>query len=163
MLSCLLRRTAAAVLGLSMPFAWAQNESFEHEVWLASGFRSHHMGASVAYNEHNAGVGAEWRFTRDWQLNAGHYNNSMSHGSTYVQAAWMPIERTLAPHWRLRGGASVGIVDGYPPVRRGRFFPTLVPALSLEWRRVGLNLLYIPSIGKRVDGAIALQVKARVI
>jgi hypothetical protein len=56
----------------------------------------------------------------------------------------------------------VGAVNGYPKVRHGGYWATLVPMVSLESRRVGLNFVYIPSVGKRVDGAYALQVKLRV-
>jgi hypothetical protein len=47
-------------------------------------------------------------------------------------------------------------------VRHGGYWATLVPVVSLESRHVGLNFVYIPSVGKRVDGAYALQLKVRV-
>jgi len=148
---------------LAIAFAAVCVSASAHELWVTTGFRSHHTGNNGLYNEHNSGLGAEWRFARDWQLNAGHYKNSMSRGSSYLQAAWMPLELALPAQARLRGGASVGAVNGYPAVKDGGWFPTLVPTLALEWQRIGLNLVYIPSIGKRVDGAIALQLKVRAI
>lgn len=134
-----------------------------HGLWLTSGFLSHHTGQSThyRYNQHNDGVGLEWHQSPSWQFNAGHYRNSVRHGSTYLQAAWMPLGLHLGDGVRLQAGASLGVVNGYPKVDHGGYFPTLVPALALEGRRVGVNLVYIPSVGKRVDGAFALQLKLR--
>jgi hypothetical protein len=135
-----------------------------HSLWLTSGFLSHHTGQSTRYhyNQHNDGVGVEWHESASWQFNAGHYRNSVRHGSTYLQAAWMPLGLALGEGLRLKAGASLGVINGYPKVEHGRYFPTLVPALALESRRFGLNLVYIPSVGKKVDGALALQLKLRV-
>jgi hypothetical protein len=146
--------------GSPLPEAWTP--AFEKELWLTTGFLSHHTGHAHKYNQHNDGLGAEWRVAPQWQFNAGHYRNSVRHGSTYLQAGWMPLDEQPAEGWRVRGGASVGLIDGYPKVRHGGYFPTLVPALSLETSRIGLNTLYIPSVGKRVDGAFAIQLKLRV-
>lgn len=153
---------ASATAGPAAPSA--AKTTFDRELWVTSGFLSHHTGHSTRYhyNEHNDGLGLEWRYSADWQFNAGHYRNSVRHGSTYLQAAWMPVERPLGDDLRLRAGASIGIINGYPKVNHRRFFATLVPALSIETHRLGLNVVYIPSVGKKVDGAFALQLKVRV-
>jgi hypothetical protein len=133
------------------------------ELWVTSGFLSHHTAHAHRYNQHNDGLGVEWRFADDWQLNAGHYRNSVRHGSTYGQLAWAPLQAAMPLDLRLRAGASVGLIDGYPKVRHGSWFGTLVPAVMLEGSRVGLNFVYIPTVGKRVDGAYAVQLKFRVV
>jgi hypothetical protein len=74
---------------------------------------------------------------------------------------WQQPVEWLGDGARLRAGGSIGLINGYPKVRHNKVFATLVPALSVETRRVGLNLVYIPSLGKRVDGAFALQAKVR--
>ncbi|MEW6705165.1 MAG: hypothetical protein AB1430_09980 [Pseudomonadota bacterium] len=159
-------RSGAALLlalGLGVPaLAQAQAPDFERELWVTSGFRSHHTKNRARYNERNDGLGLEWRWAPDWQVNAGHYRNSVRRGSTYAQLGWTPLETTLPLELRLRAGAAVGVINGYTKVRRGGYFGTLVPVVSLESRHVGLNLVYIPSVGKRVNGAYALQLKVRV-
>jgi hypothetical protein len=159
-LVCLLSCLAAA------PSVGAQDAGdatgFKQEVWVASGFLSYHVKNRDRYRQGNSGIGAEWRFARQWQLNAGHYNNSVGHDSNYFQVGWMPLAFGADDGWRVRAGASVGVVNGYPNARNGGYFPTLVPVLSVEWKRVGMNVVYIPTVGGRVDGAVALQLKARV-
>ncbi|MCW7539353.1 hypothetical protein OOT46_16025 [Aquabacterium sp. A7-Y] len=131
------------------------------QLWVTSGFVSHHTRHADRYRSANTGIGVEWHVSRRWQLNAGHYTNSVNGASNYVQAGWAPLSLDLGERTRLRAGASLGVVNGYRSVRDGGYFPTLVPMLALEHRRIGANLVYIPSLGNRVDGAFALQVKAR--
>lgn len=136
--------------------------TFKQQVWLTSGFRSFHTNNTSQYRENNTGLGVEWRLTPVWQLNAGHYNNSVGHGSNYWQAGWSPLSMELGSDWRLRAGGSLGLVNGYPRQASGGYFPTLVPTLGLEWKRLGLNMVYIPTVGGNVDGALALQLKFQI-
>lgn len=133
--------------------------------WVSSGFWSHHTRRADHYQQNNTGIGVEWHAGgewKDWQLNAGHYRNSRNRPSNYLQAGWMPLHLSLPAGFSLTAGASVGVVNGYPRMKGGGYFPTLVPALSLQWQRVGLNLVYIPSVGT-VDGAFALQLKVQLL
>jgi hypothetical protein len=133
--------------------------------WLASGFWSHHTRRADRYQQDNTGVGIEWHGPgewKDWQLNAGHYRNSRNKPSNYLQVGWMPLQLALPAGVLVKGGASVGVVNGYPRMHGGGYFATLVPALSAQWQRLGVNLVYIPSVGT-VDGAFALQAKLRVL
>lgn len=132
---------------------------FEHEIWGASGFWSHHTQHESRYREVNRGLGLEWVFTPQWQLNVGRYSNSVYRQSNYLQAGWMPLDFRWGP-LRTRAGASIGVVNGYPRVRNGGYFPAVVPALSVEAWRVGMNVVYIPSVGT-TDGAVAAQLKVR--
>jgi hypothetical protein len=164
-------RCAAALLAcglVALPAVAADaghggDASFERELWVTSGFLSRHTHHRSRYNEHNDGLGVEWRFAGQWQANAGHYRNSVRHGSTYLQLGWTPLQAQLPMDLRMRSGFSLGAVNGYPKVRRGGYWATFVPVVSLESERVGLNFVYIPSVGKRVDGAYALQLKLRVL
>lgn len=155
---------ACVIAGTTAP-AFAQADppadgAFRQQLWLSTGFLSHHTAHAARYNQHNDGAGLEWRWAPDLQLNAGHYRNSVRHGSTYAQLAWTPLDSPLPLDLRVRAGASVGVINGYPKVNHGGYFATLVPVVSMEWkRRVGLNLVYIPTVGKRVDGAFAIQLK----
>jgi hypothetical protein len=154
-------RAAALVVGCCAGASALAGET-PPQLWLDSGFLSHHVQHRGRYNEHNDGLGLEWHFgSGDWQLDAGHYRNSLRQGSNYLQLGWTPLKAELPWRMQARLGASVGAVDGYPSVRHGGWFPTLVPVLSLEGSRVGVNLVYIPTVGKRVDGAYAVQLKFR--
>lgn len=154
--------TAAAGASPAAPAdAGEPGDAFRREVWVASGFLSYHVRNRDRYRQGNSGIGGEWRFSRQWQLNVGHYNNSVGRDSNYFQVAWMPAIFGNEKALRLRAGASLGVVNGYPQARGGGYFPTLVPVVSVEWKRVGLNVVYIPTVGGRVDGAVALQLKAR--
>lgn len=137
-------------------------EAFKPQLWLDSGFWSHHTkpntNASKPYRERNAGLGVEWRFKPQWQVNAGHYRNSLDEPSNYLQLGWMPLSWSPAGDLKLELGGSVGVVNGYPGIANKGYFPSLVPVAAAEWRRVGINLVYIPSIG-RIHGAYAAQLK----
>lgn len=135
-------------------------------LWLTSGFLSKHhtdhMAPRRGWNESNGGIGVEVALNPRWRLMAGVYDNSVYATSRYVHATWSPdlLQHRIGPV-ALRVGAAVGTVDGYPGMRGGGFFPTLLPVASLEWKRIGLNFTYIPSIPGNVAGAFALQAKLR--
>lgn len=131
-------------------------------LWLTSGFLSHHTRHAERYDESNAGVGLEWQVSDAWQVNLGHYSNSLRRSSRYLQLAWTPWQIGAADGPRLRLGGSVGLVDGYPTLGGGRWYPTLMPMAAAEWGRAGVNLVYIPTVDRRVDGAFALQARVRI-
>lgn len=160
-----------AALGLTLmaagPVAWADDAAapapapYKSRLWLESGFWSHHKEPRKvgSYRENNYGLGLEWQFAQSWQLNAGHYRNSVNRPSNYLQVGWSPLNWSPAEDLTFTAGASAGVVNGYPKIHEG-YFPTLIPMASVEWRRVGVNLLYIPSVG-RIHGAYAAQLKLR--
>lgn len=133
-------------------------------VWVTSGFWSYHQAHRDCYNQDNKGIGFEVALNDNWALALGRYRNSVREHSRYVQAVWTPDAAQL--HFgdlRVTGGIAVGVVDGYPDMRQGKFFPALLPVASLEYGRVGLNVTYIPTIAGRVDGAVAVQLKVKAL
>lgn len=156
---------SALVLALMAAAAGAQATEepapFKSRLWLESGFWSHHTTPRKVgvYRENNYGLGLEWQFARSWQLNAGHYRNSVNRPSNYLQVGWTPLNWSPTDDLTFTAGASVGVVNGYPKIHEG-YFPTLIPMATVEYRRVGLNLVYIPSVG-RIHGAYAAQLKLR--
>ena len=162
-----------AALGLALlaagPAAWADDvpasapapAPFKSRLWVESGFWSHHTEPRKvgSYRENNYGLGLEWQFAESWQLNAGHYRNSVNRPSNYLQVGWTPLSWSPMEDLTFTAGASVGVVNGYPKIHEG-YFPTLIPMASVEWRRIGVNLVYIPSVG-RIHGAYAAQLKLR--
>lgn len=156
---------AATLLLAAVPACADTNEPAGQRLWLTSGFVSRHVGSGNTgrYNEKNGGLGVEWAVDADWHLAAGAYRNSVRRHSRYAQVVWTP-EFTRARHGDCKFGlgAALGVVDGYPAMRHGGFFPTVLPVASVEWRRVGVNLTYIPSLAGNVTGAFALQLKLAV-
>ena len=93
---------------------------------------------------------------------AGSYSNSVGARSQYAGMAWRLIEWRPEPGLRIAGVAVLAAIDGYPGYRDGGWFVAPLPALAIEGKRLGLNLLLIPTIRDRVAGAIAFQVKLRI-
>lgn len=131
-------------------------------LWVTSGFWSYHQAHRDYYNQDNKGIGFEAAFNDNWSLALGRYRNSVREHSRYVQAVWTPdVAQVRFGELRVTGGIAFGLVDGYPDMRQGKFFPALLPVASLEYGRVGLNVTYIPTIAGRVDGAVAVQLKVK--
>jgi hypothetical protein len=158
------RYAALAALALLLAATPALAEDADSEsvgLWLSSGFVSRHSG-DHDYNESNEGIGVELAFNRNWRLAAGVYDNSVRETSHYAQVVWSPDASSWrGGDWKASLGIAVGLVDGYPDMRDGGVFPTLLPVATVEWRRLGANLTYIPSVAGNVSGAMALQVKFR--
>ena len=151
----------AALIALAAPAAvQATPASNLERVTLTSGFWSYHTSNRSRYNEDNPGIGVEAAVNTNWTIAAGNYRNSVERASTYLQAMWTPdVARTQLGAVRLSAGVAMGLVTGYPELRNGDAFPTLLPVASMSVGPVGLNLTYIPSVAGRADGAIALQFK----
>lgn len=130
---------------------------------LATGFWSHHaqQRRTGTYRENNTGIGLEWQFAPSWQVNAGHYRNSVNRPSNYLQLGWSPLRWLPAADLALSAGANVGVVNGYPNIDDG-YFATLVPVATAQWKRAGVNLVYIPSVG-RIHGGYAAQFTLQVL
>jgi hypothetical protein len=130
------------------------------QIWLTSGFLSYHFKRDAGYNEQNTGLGAELYFDDSNVIAAGIYRNSVRRTSHYLQYAWTPLSVG-----RIRLGAAIGLIDGYPKLRGGKVALSIMPIASYHFKAfdhdAGLNLVYIPTVAPRVDGALALQLKIR--
>lgn len=131
------------------------------QLWLTSGFFSHHFNREPHYNERNTGLGIEYFFNESTAVAIGHYRNSVRRSSTYLHFVYTPLE---IGSFRL--GGAVGVLDGYPELRNGRYSPAVLPVGTSTFKLfnhdVGVNLTYIPTISHRVDGALAIQFKIRI-
>lgn len=125
------------------------------QLWITPGSVSHHFSRR-GYNERNWGLGVEYRFNAQVAAIAGQYRNSVRETSHYLAVAAQPY--VIGP---VRLGVIVGIVNGYPEMRNGRFAPLILPVASIEGDRIGANITYVPSITGKVHGAVALQIKFR--
>ena len=131
------------------------------EVWLSPGFFSYHFDRNLDLREDNWGVGAEVKLEPAHVLMAGKFINSENEHSHYLGYQWRPL------HWQLGGteirvGMAIAALDGYPRVHDGGWFVAPLPILSVEGRRLGLNLSAVPTIEDRLHGAVILQFKLRV-
>jgi hypothetical protein len=69
---------------------------------------------------------------------------------------WQPY--ALGP---VRLGAAIAAFNGYPHMRGGGWFPALIPTLTYEYRRVGVNVGIVPSYKDRLYGGISVQLKLK--
>lgn len=128
------------------------------ELWLNPGAYSYHFQKNKGLNSQNFGLGGEYRYstTSSWML--GVFENSDRYTSHYAVWHWQPLG--LGP---VRFGAVIGVIDGYPNMLHGGWFPALIPTLGIEYQRIGVNLLLIPGYQNRLYGAISVQLKLRVL
>ncbi|MDM0043108.1 hypothetical protein QTH91_01310 [Variovorax dokdonensis] len=126
------------------------------QVWINPGFYSVHFDRNAGLEDANYGIGIEWPLTDMLSFTAGGYRNSERMTSHYVGMYVMPLE------WKgFRFGVAVGGFDGYPRMNDGGWFPAVVPVVSYEHGRLGLNVGFIPEYKDRLNGAITFQLKFR--
>ena len=53
------------------------------------------------------------------------------------------------------------VLDGYPGMSNGAWFVAVIPAATVEYQRVGMNLIFIPPIKDKVYSALSFQLKIR--
>lgn len=126
------------------------------ELWVDTGFATAHFDSGKNLNGSNVGYGAEYRFNGAMTATAGHFYNSDRGHSSYAGVIWEPY--AIGP---LRLGATVAGFNGYPRVRDGGWFPALIPTVTLEYKRVGINIGIIPTIGDRLYGGVSVQLKLK--
>jgi hypothetical protein len=127
------------------------------EVWINPGMYSYHFARDEDLDDTNPGFGVEYRFNTVTSVTAGRYHNSVREMTNYVAAYYQPWK--LGP---VRLGAIVGVFDGYPKIRNGKVFPAVLPAASFEYKRVGVNIVLLPTVGDKVSGLISFQLKIRI-
>jgi hypothetical protein len=126
----------------------------KRELWLDSGFATYHFNRNKDLNGANWGLGAEYRFSGTMAATAGRFYNSDREYSNYAGVIWQPW--ALGP---VRVGAAIAGFNGYPHMRDGGWFPAVIPTLTWESRRVGLNVGIVPSYKDRLYGGISVQLK----
>ncbi len=127
-----------------------------NELWLTTGFETWHFDRNAGLNGHNPGWGIDYRFSTTSSITAGKFFNSDRYDSRYLGAIWQPLS---AGPFRL--GAYIGLFDGYPGMMNGGPFAAVVPAISTEYKRIGANLVIVPTIQNRLYGGISLQLKLK--
>ncbi|MEQ1917379.1 MAG: hypothetical protein ABL856_11695 [Gallionella sp.] len=128
----------------------------QNELWINVGAHSEHFGKKEGardFNEDNLGLGFEYRTSNTYTYTLGYYNNSLDHPTHYAGVFYQPLQWGYA-----RFGAVVGLMDGYPDMNNGNYFLAAMPAVSVEYKQVGVNLLFIPPLPQIVS-AVAIQFK----
>lgn len=132
----------------------APNENPTHELWLASGFVSYHFQSDQHLRNDNAGMGLEYRYSSNSAIAAGSFNNSDWQTTRYLAWQYQPVKLGIA-----RLGAVVGLFDGYPKVNNSGWFIAVIPAVSVEYKRLGANMAVVPTFKDKLHGAVSLQIK----
>ena len=137
-------------------FQWIKPAA-KNEWWINPGFVSSHFDRSAGYNNANWGGGVEYRFLTTSSLTAGRFYNSDREYSNYAGIYWQPL--AIGP---IQCGAVIGGFNGYSKTNNGGWFAAVLPALTIERKRLGANLFIIPTVEDRVHGAFSLQVKLKI-
>ena len=127
------------------------------ELWLNAGFYSFHFQKDKGFNNNNFGPGVEYRYSTVSSVTFGAFDNSDNHTSRFAGWYWQPLG--LGP---VRLGAVVGAMDGYRKMNAGGWFLTAIPAVSVEYKNIGANVLIVPNYKDSLHGAIYLQLKLKI-
>jgi hypothetical protein len=120
------------------------------DTWLSVGGGSVHFCQSCAYNNFNLGLGIQKDYSNDLRLIGGVYYNSYYKATFYGGGSYQPIQ-----YGPIKFGLMSSIVTNYTNLQ----VPIMVlPALSLEGDRVGVDVLGFPGVGNRT-GLITANLK----
>jgi hypothetical protein len=126
------------------------------ELWGNVGSYSYHFQQDKELNNSNPGLGVEYRYSNVSSVTVGGFYNSERYTSHYAGWYWQPLSLGS-----MRIGAVMGGFDGYPRMRDGGWFFAVMPAASIEYERIGMNLFFIPTYKHQVYGALSFQLKLR--
>lgn len=134
------------------------------ELWVDVNVASHHfesadeyLGPGEHFNQNNYGAGLELQWQPRHAVSAGYYRNSVYEDSWYALYHYTPL--SLGTHVRV--GGMVGLVSGYPGYNHGDAAPAGALVAKVEYRRVGMNLIYLPRIPGSTPNTLGLQLKFR--
>ena len=166
-----MRRSIAAIAFAALagpPCAFAQDATSPFrappEWWVDVNVASHHferadeyLGPGEHFNQNNYGAGVEVQWQPRHAASAGYYRNSVDEDSWYALYHYTPL--SLGEHVRV--GGMVGLVSGYPGYNHGDPAPAAALVAKMEYRRVGLNLVYLPRVPGSTPNTLGLQLKFR--
>jgi hypothetical protein len=124
------------------------------ELWIDTGFYTAHFDGDKNLNNNNKGLALEYRFSGTLAATGGRFYNSDRAWSNYAGVIWQPY--AVGP---VRVGLALAAFDGYPKTRNGGWFPGVIPTLTYEYQRVGVNVGIIPNYKDRLYGGISFQLK----
>lgn len=124
------------------------------ELWIDTGFYTAHFDGDKDLNNNNKGLALEYRFSGTLAATGGRFYNSDRAWSNYAGVIWQPY--AVGP---VRVGLALAAFDGYLKTRDGGWFPGVIPTLTYEYQRVGVNVGIIPNYKDRLYGGISFQLK----
>lgn len=129
-----------------------------HALWLTTGFASYHFQTDQHLRNDNAGVGLEYRYSSKHAVAVGHFNNSDWQTTRYAAVFYQPVQ------WgKVNLGAAIGLFDGYPKVNNSGWFIAAIPAASVEYQRLGVNVAAVPTYHNKLHGSVSLQLKFKLL
>ena len=134
---------------------WQEKES--SPIWINPGFYSAHFDSNKGLRNSNPGLGVEIGLNNDWSFTVGEFINSNDAQSNYAGVYYQPWH---AGSWKT--GVVGGAFNGYPNAFNGGWFPALLPVVTYESKRWGINMAFVPPLPDRLYGAISFQLKWRV-
>lgn len=149
-------KLATGVLAAALAVLWllilSTADAHAEGTWITSSVRSYHYERSREHVENNWGLGVEHHLSADWSLAAGGYRNSYGERSYYLGGGWFPLH-----YGYFHFGVHAGAVTGYEKTPAS---PFLMPSMSIQGKRVGLNIGVVPSLEKPFE-VIGFQLKVR--
>ncbi len=140
--------TATTVVALLIAILFRSALADDDSLWVTTGLRSWHTNEGYwHYRQNNDWLGLSYEMPHDINVVAGTYMNSDYNRTNYLGAMYQPLN-LFGVHVGLLGG----FFSGYTSAR---LTTPLIPMASYEYRRVGVNLFWIPSI------VTALQLKVK--
>ena len=119
-------------------------------------FYSYHFKRSDGLRDSNPGLGLALKYSEASSVVFGRFRNSDNDMSNYLGFLYQPY--SIGP---VRLGAALAAFDGYPEMRNGKAFLSVIPTLGIHGERVALNVGVIPEIKGRVHGAVSFQLLVR--
>jgi len=158
MLVCIMFTSISAISAAETwgPFTIVEPKPIS-ELWLNPGFYTFHFQNDKGLNGNNLGFGGEYRYSTTSSIMAGEFHNSDWQTTHYLGWYWHPL--ALGP---VSFGATVSGMDGYPRVVHGGWFPAVLPVASVEYKNIGLNMVFVPNYKERLYGGLSLQLKVKV-
>jgi hypothetical protein len=150
----LLALLGAAPLAHGADFFTKIDPAPKSELWIDTGFYTAHFDGDKDLNNNNKGLALEYRFSGTLAATGGRFYNSDRAWSNYAGVIWQPY--AVGP---VRVGLALAAFDGYPKTRDGGWFPGVIPTLTYEYERVGVNVGIIPNYKDRLYGGISFQLK----
>jgi hypothetical protein len=143
-----IRTFAALAIALLVAFFCRPARAADDSLWVMTGFNSWHTNEGHWHNrQNNDGIGLSYEMPHDLNIVAGTYIDSNNNRSNYLGATYEPVD-ILGIHVGVLGG----YVSGYS---FAKIIPPVIPTASYEYRRVGINLIWVPTV------VTAVQLKIR--
>lgn len=124
--------------------------NLQADTWISVGGGTKHACETCGYNNFNPGLGAQHDINPDLRVLGGVYRNSYYKTSIYAGLGYQPLQ-----HGVVRFGVMGALVTNYDHLK----VPAMIlPAVSIEGDRLGVDILGFPSIGSYI-GLITANLK----